>query len=103
MNWIRAIAGVVVLWSSTVWGATLAWNANTEPDLAGYRVYHCGQQPCTRASSNASLLTTLGKVTTFNIEPPTVTQYYFVTAYDLSNNESCIVAFQVTSVAIGYQ
>ena len=25
MNWVRAIAGVLVLWSSTAWGATLTW------------------------------------------------------------------------------
>jgi hypothetical protein len=36
----------------------------------------------------ASLLTTLGKVTSFGIGTPTVTQYYFVTAIDTANNES---------------
>src|ERR1700704_4215610 len=35
MNWVRTIACVLVLWSSTAWGATLTWNANREPDLAG--------------------------------------------------------------------
>jgi len=88
MNWVRAIAGVLVLWSSTAWGATLTWNADSEPDLAGYRVYQCGLQPCTRASGNASLLVTLGTATSFNIGTPAVTQYYFVTAYDSANNES---------------
>jgi hypothetical protein len=88
MNWIRAIVGVLVLWSSTAWGATLMWNANNESDLAGYRVYHCSQQPCTRTSGMASSLATLGKTTSFNIGTPTVTQYYFITAYDLSNHES---------------
>ena len=88
MNWVKAIVGVLVLWSSTAWGATLTWNANNEPDLAGYRVYHCNQQPCTRTSGNASLLATLGKVTSFNIGTPSVTQYYISTAYDFVNNES---------------
>ena len=88
MNWIKAIAAIVVLWSSTAWGATLTWNPNSEPDLAGYRVYQCSQQPCTRASGNASLLVALGTATSFNIGTPAVTEYYFVTAYDLSNNES---------------
>ena len=88
MNWVRAIAGVLVLWSSTAWGATLTWNANNESDLAGYRVYHCSQQPCTRTSGMASSLATLGKTTSFNIGTPTVIQYYFITAYDLSNHES---------------
>jgi hypothetical protein len=88
MNWVRAIAGVLVLWSSTAWGATLTWTANSEPDLAGYRVYQCGQQPCTRTSGNASLLIILGTATSFNIGTPAVTQYYFITAYDFANNES---------------
>ncbi len=89
MNWAKAIVGVVlVLWSSTAWSATLTWNANKEPDMAGYRVYQCSQQPCTRASGHASLLVTLGKTTSFNIGTPVVTHYYFITAYDLANKES---------------
>jgi hypothetical protein len=88
MNWVKIITCVLVLWSSTAWSAMLTWNANSEPDLAGYRVYQCSQQPCTRASGTASPLVTLGQVTSFNIETPAVTQYYFITAYDLTNNES---------------
>lgn len=88
MNWVRAIVGILVLWSSTAWGVTLTWTANNEPDLAGYRVYQCSQQPCTLTSGTASILITLGKVTSFNIGTPTVTRYYFVTAYDQANNES---------------
>ena len=88
MNWVRALVGVLVLWSSTAGGATLTWTANSEPDLAGYRVYRCSQQPCTRASGRASLLATLGKVTSFNIGTPAVTQYYILTAYDFANLES---------------
>ncbi len=90
MNWVRAIAGVLVLWASTAWGATLIWTANIEPDLAGYRVYQCSQQPCSQASGNASLFVTLGTVTSFNIGTPAVTEYYFITAYDFANNESGI-------------
>jgi len=90
MNWVRAIAGVLVLWSSTAWAATLTWTANSEPDLAGYRVYQCSLQPCTKSSGNASLLVTLGTGTSFNIGTPAVTQYYFITAYDLADNESSV-------------
>ena len=88
MNWVRAIAVVLVLWSSTAWSATLTWNANNEPDLAGYRVYQCSQQPCTRTSGKATSLVTLGTVTSFNIGTQVVIQYYFITAYDLTNRES---------------
>ncbi len=88
MNWIKTIAAVLVLWSSAAWGAALTWNANSEPELAGYRVYQCSRQPCTRMSGTASPLATLGSVTSFNIGTPTVTRYYFITAYDSANNES---------------
>ncbi len=88
MNWVRAIVGVLVLSSSTAWGATLAWTPNSEPDLAGYRVYQCSRQPCTRSSGQASLLASLGTVTSMDIGTPAVTRHYFITAYDSSNNES---------------
>jgi hypothetical protein len=88
MNWVRAIAWVLVLWSSTAWGATLTWSPESDPTLAGYRVYHCSLQPCTKSSGHASLLVTLGKVTSFNVGTPAVTQYYFSTAYDIYNLES---------------
>ena len=88
MNWVRAIAGILVVWSSTAWGATLTWTSNSEQDLAGYRVYQCSQLPCTRTSGAASLLATLGTVTSFTVGMPEATQYYFITAYDSANNES---------------
>lgn len=88
MNWIKTIATVLVLCSNPAWGATLTWDANSESDLAGYRVYQCLQLPCTRASGNASTLATSVTATSFNIGTPSVTQHYFVTAYDLSNLES---------------
>ena len=88
MNWVRPIVGILVLWSSTAWGATLTWNANNEPDLGGYRIYQCSLQPCTKSSGNQSLLVSLGKITSFNIGTPVVTEYYFITAYDVANNES---------------
>jgi hypothetical protein len=88
MNWAQTITGVLVLSSTPAWGATLIWTANSEPDLAGYRVYQCSRLPCTPQSGNASTLATLGTATSFNIGTPAVTQYYFITAIDLSNNES---------------
>ena len=87
MNWVKAITCVLVLWSSTAWGAMLTWTANSEPDLAGYRVYKCDGLPCTR-KSGASLLDTLGKATSLIIGIPAEIQYYFVTAYDSANHES---------------
>ncbi len=88
MKRVAIIAGILVLWSSSAWSATLTWTANSESDLAGYHVYQCTQLPCTLTSGNASLLVSLGKVTSINIGTPLAIQYYFITAYDLSFNES---------------
>lgn len=88
MNWVKVLAVGLVLADSAAWGATLTWNANTEIDLAGYRVYQCSVLPCGRANGTATPLATLGNVTSFNIGTPVVVQYYVVTAYDFANNES---------------
>ena len=63
---------------------TLAWDANTEPDLAGYRV-HYGT-----ASGSYTTCVDVHKVTTSSIGTLAAGQtYYFaVTAYDASGNES---------------
>lgn len=78
----------MLLTCDLAWGATLTWSPNVEPDLAGYRVYQCTSQPCGRANGTATLLVTLGPVTSFNIGTPSATRYYVVTAYDTTNNES---------------
>ncbi|MGD9853168.1 MAG: hypothetical protein AB7T38_18115, partial [Nitrospirales bacterium] len=64
--------------------ASLQWAANTEPDLAGYKVYH-GTAPGVYGSS-----LNVGKATTYqfpNLESNKV-HYFSVTAYDTSGNES---------------
>ena len=89
MNWLQAgAAAVLVLSSTTVWGASMTWDANSASDLAGYRVYQCSQLPCSKSYGTATVLATLGKVTTFDIGTPSVVQYYVVTAYDFTQNES---------------
>ncbi len=78
-----------VFWPAFGSTATLLWNANSEPDLAGYHIYRCSQLPCTKRSPGAALLTTVGQTTTsFNIGTPAVVQYYVVTAFDTAGNES---------------
>jgi DNA-binding transcriptional regulator YdaS (Cro superfamily) len=91
MKSVRVIAGLLIVClsvASTAWSATLTWTANSETDLSGYRVYNCSVSNCSRTSGTAGLLATLGRVTSFNIGTPATTQYYFVTAFDYSNNES---------------
>jgi hypothetical protein len=80
--------GVMLLWSSSAMAATLAWNANTELDVAGYKVYQCGTTPCRPGSGAEALIVTLGKVTSYDIGTPSVTKYYYITAYDTANLES---------------
>ena len=81
-----ALAVMLMLWGMPVWGAMLEWKANSAPNIAGYHVYYCSSLPCT--SGTAMLLVTLGKVSSFNIGTPAVTQYYVITAYNFRNKES---------------
>lgn len=75
--------------------AALTWNANSEPDLAGYKVYYgasarTGNDPniCTLCGYSASI--DVGNVTSHTINGLTEggTYYFSVSAYDTSNNES---------------
>src|SRR5262245_20470544 len=66
---------------------TLDWNPNTEPDLAGYRVYVAtasgayGGSPVGQAPANATSFVVNGL-------QPGVTYFFVVTAFDTSGNES---------------
>ena len=64
--------------------ATLAWDANTEPNLAGYKVYYG------TASHNYGWVLNVGKVTTCTVTGLTdgLTYYFAATAYNTSNLES---------------
>jgi hypothetical protein len=66
--------------------ATLAWNANTEPDLAGYKVYQA-----TASGAYTTPITTLPKTalsyTAVGLQVGT-TYYFTITAYDSAGNES---------------
>ena len=74
--------------------ATLTWTANTESDLAGYKVYR-GNGVCSVGPLSPLMVSgnpvTLGKVTTYI--DTTVPSFdgdlcYEITAFDTSNNES---------------
>ncbi len=62
----------------------LTWDANTEADLAGYRVYYG------TSSRNYTQVIDVGKVTSYTLNQLQENQPYFfaVTAYDTAGNES---------------
>lgn len=66
--------------------ASLAWNANTEADLSGYKVYFG------TSSQQYTSVVTLGKVTSIGLTDLDLyegnTYYIALTAYDTSYNES---------------
>ncbi len=66
--------------------ATLTWNANTESDLAGYKIYRATAP----GAYGAPIATLQGNVTSYVATGLQVgTTYYFVvTAYDTAGNES---------------
>ncbi len=65
-------------------GLLVTWSPNTEPDLAGYRVYYGTE------SATYTQMKDVGKVTSCILDGLVIGQTYYVvvTAYDLNNNES---------------
>ncbi len=65
---------------------SLAWDANTEPTLAGYKIYYG------TASQNYGWVLDVGKVTTSTVTGLTdgLTYYFAATAYNTSNLESAL-------------
>ena len=96
---------ILLMWPTGILQAdmvvSLAWDANTEPDLAGYKI-HYGT-----SSGRYTLGTTnvVGRVNTGSIPnlQANTTYYFVVTAYDLAGNESQPsneVAVQPTSTTL---
>jgi hypothetical protein len=69
---------------------SLAWDHNTEPDLAGYRVYLYSPDP-SRSNAYACLRRTVTVQSRLTISAISGTEYIFrVTALDTSGNESAM-------------
>ena len=88
MIWILVAALFVpsLAWAEQT--ATVAWSANTEPDLAGYQVYY-GYITCATVGPLQPPVR-LAKVTSHTLTVPAGTSVVSarVTAYDGKNNES---------------
>lgn len=82
----RTIPVSLTLSASTAGSATLTWSANTESDLAGYKIYRATASGAYGApvamiekSTSAYVVTGLQRGTTY---------FFVVTAYDTAGNES---------------
>ncbi len=81
--------GLLLLFAQGVHAATVTvtWNQNTEPDVAGYKVYY-GTAPRNQAAYANSVGVT-GRTTTSAVLTLGAGTYYFaVTASDTAGNES---------------
>lgn len=82
----RTIPVSLTLSGATAGTATLSWNANTESDLAGYKIYRA-----TASGAYGAPVATLSSTATSYVATglQTGTTYFFViTAYDSAGNES---------------
>jgi hypothetical protein len=70
---------------------TLTWAANSEPDLAGYKIY-VGAHSGTYSFPGSPFVT--GKITSYTISnlPKGETYYFAISAYDSAGNESALSA-----------
>src|SRR5688572_33066038 len=87
---ITLALAMVVLTAAGVQAATATWDANTEPDLAGYKLSYGTQ------SGVHTVVIDVGKVTTYQFNPPGGRRYYVVvqaynTAGELSAKSSEVV------------
>jgi len=85
-NTPRTVPVTLTVSAPSTTSATLTWNANTESDLAGYKVYRATAS----GAYGAPIATLQGNVTSYvatGLQSGT-TYYFVVTAYDLAGNES---------------
>jgi hypothetical protein len=80
---IKTILGILLLCQLAVAAdVNLSWNANTESDLAGYKVHYGA------ATGNYPTNQSVGNVTSFTLNLAPGTYFFAVTALDTSGNES---------------
>lgn len=83
----RSAEITVILTTAPANSATLSWDSNTEPDIAGYRVYY-GTSPGNYLQPKGSGIVVGGIGYVVSGLESGVRYYFSVTAYDTSGNES---------------
>ncbi|MFQ5964326.1 MAG: fibronectin type III domain-containing protein, partial [Candidatus Scalinduaceae bacterium] len=95
---ISFLALILFVSTTNVYSAqvTLSWNANSEPDLAGYKLYHG------TSSRNYDTIIDVGNKTSHTISNLIEGETYYIalTAYDIFNNESAFSSEVVYVVPI---
>jgi hypothetical protein len=84
----KTVAVTLTVSAPTTSSATLTWTANTESDLAGYKVYRA----IASGAYGAPVATLQGNVTTYTaigLQVP-ATYFFVITAYDSAGNESVL-------------
>ena len=67
-------------------GITLAWNANSEADIAGYKIY------CRNADGGTPEVIDVGNITIFSVPvPESGTMLFRVTAYNDASLEPALI------------
>jgi hypothetical protein len=98
INALIVIGFLLFFGAPSVFGASLnlAWNANTETDLSGYRIYYG------TSSGNYTSVKEPGKVTSYALSDLNEGTRYYITmsAFDTSLNESQ-KSVEITGVALG--
>lgn len=89
MKKILILLAIVLMIPSLVWAAsnvTLTWDANTEPDLAGYNLYQASASGA--YDYGTPVLTILAGTNIGSIQSVDGTWFWVLRAYDTSGNES---------------
>ena len=73
----KLLVVIILLFSVSAYGATFAWDANSESDLDGYRLYYDGVE-----------IADINETETDVTLPDAIDGYYTVTAYDTYGYES---------------
>lgn len=89
---IAILVGVIIAHAADI---KIAWDPNSETDLAGYNIYYgqvarTGTDPKTCTMCGYATKVTLGKVTAYTVTGLTLGTTYWLsaTAFDTSGNES---------------